>query len=188
VPNTLLWIINTNPYDHTCVQEITCSDYAQLTAKMIAGAIKQELADDMTLTIKTICALLRAKFSGVNLSYSKIWRGREEAIAQVFGSLEGSYGILPRLFNVIQSKNLRMKYNIWMETSIRSENCYFKCAAWTWGPCIEPFRYLRPFISIDAVFLSERYERRLLMTYGCDAENRLIPLTFSLVEKENLEN
>jgi hypothetical protein len=66
------WIIKTNPYDHTCVQKIIHSDHAQLTVKMIVGAIKKELAEDMTLTIKIICALLRAKFSGVNPSYSKI--------------------------------------------------------------------------------------------------------------------
>jgi hypothetical protein len=47
---------------------------------MMTGVIKKELAEDMTLIIKTICALLRAKFSGVNPSYSKIWRGCEEAI------------------------------------------------------------------------------------------------------------
>jgi hypothetical protein len=39
---------------------------------MIAGVIKRELAEDMTLTIKTICALLREKISDVNPSYSKI--------------------------------------------------------------------------------------------------------------------
>jgi hypothetical protein len=53
---------------------------------MIDGAIKRELANDMTLTIKIICALLRAKFSGVNPSYFEIWRGREEIITQNFGS------------------------------------------------------------------------------------------------------
>jgi hypothetical protein len=74
------WVIKTNPYNHTCVQEITRSDHAQLTTKMIVCAIKRELAENMTLTIKTICALLRAKFLGVNPSYSKIWRGREKAI------------------------------------------------------------------------------------------------------------
>jgi hypothetical protein len=124
------WIIKTNPYDHTCVQEITRSDHAQLTAKMIASVIK--LAEDMG-------ALLRAKFSGVNPFYSKIWRGREEAIAQIFESWEDSYGILLGLFNVIQSTNSEIKYNILTEPSIRSEVCYFKCVAWAWGPCIEAF-------------------------------------------------
>jgi hypothetical protein len=53
---------------------------------MIAGAIKRELAEDMTLTIKIICALLRAKFSDVNPPYSKIWRCREEVITQFLKS------------------------------------------------------------------------------------------------------
>jgi hypothetical protein len=86
---------------------------------MIAGAIKRELEDDMTVIIKIICALLRAKISGVNIFYSKIWRGREEAITHIFRSWESSYGILPQLFNVIQSINLGMKYNILIEPSIR---------------------------------------------------------------------
>jgi hypothetical protein len=76
-----------------------------------------------------------------------------------------------------------MKYNILKEPSIRPEVCYFKCAAWAWGPCIEAFRYLRPIISIDASFLSRCYEGRLLMVYGYDAENQLILLTFVLVDK-----
>jgi MULE transposase domain len=75
-----------------------------------------------------------------------------------------------------------------MEPSIRSEVCYFKCAVWAWGPCIEAFRYLRSVISIDAAFLSRRYERRLLMACGYDVENQLIPMAFALFEKENLDN
>jgi hypothetical protein len=69
---------------------------------MITGAIKRELAEDMTLTIKTTHALLRAKLLCVNHFYSKIWHYREEAITQIFVSWEGLYGILSRLFNVIQ--------------------------------------------------------------------------------------
>jgi hypothetical protein len=48
---------------------------------MIAWAIKRDLTEDMNCTIRAICAILRAKFSGVIPSYSKIWRGREEAVA-----------------------------------------------------------------------------------------------------------
>jgi mannosyltransferase OCH1-like enzyme len=35
------WIIKTNPYNHTCIQEISRSDHAQFTMKMIADAIKR---------------------------------------------------------------------------------------------------------------------------------------------------
>jgi MULE transposase domain len=81
-----------------------------------------------------------------------------------------------------------MKYNILIETNIRLEVYYFKCVTWAWGPFIEAFRSLRPVINIDTIFLSERYEGRLLMACGYDAENQLIPLVFALVEKENLKN
>jgi hypothetical protein len=66
------WIIKTNPFDHKCVQEITHLDHKQLTVKMIAENIKRELAEDMTLTIKIIRALLRTKILGVDSFYFKI--------------------------------------------------------------------------------------------------------------------
>jgi hypothetical protein len=73
------------------------------------------------------------------------------------------------------------------EPSIQPEVYYFKCATWAWGSCIEVFLYFRPVISIDVVFFSGRYEGRLLMACGYDAENQLIPLTFALVEKKSGE-
>ena len=40
-------------------------------------------------------------------------------------------------------------------------------------------------ISIDACFLSKRYQGRLLVACGYDAENQLLPLAFAIVEKEH---
>jgi hypothetical protein len=96
---------------------------------MITWAIKRDLTEDMNSTIKDIRAILRAKYPGVTPSYSKIWRGREEAVAHIFGSWEGSYGIILRLFNDIQLTNHGMKYIILSEPSNKSEYHYFKCAA-----------------------------------------------------------
>ena len=64
----------------------------------------------------------------------------------------------------------------------------FRVVAWAFGPCIAAFQYLRPVISIDACFLSGRYEGRLLIACGYDAENQLLPLAFTIVQKEDKEN
>jgi MULE transposase domain len=64
----------------------------------------------------------------------------------------------------------------------------FKSIAWAYGPCIVTFKHLRPVITIDAGFLSGRYKGRLLMACGYDAENKLIPLTFGIVDAENVNN
>ena len=64
----------------------------------------------------------------------------------------------------------------------------FRAVAWAFGPCIAAFQYLRPVISIDSCFLSRRYEGRLLIACGYDAENQLLPLAFAIVQKEDKEN
>ncbi|XP_078165212.1 uncharacterized protein LOC144559917 [Carex rostrata] len=48
--------------------------------------------------------------------------------------------------------------------------------------------YIRPVISIDACFMSGRYEGRLLIACAYDAENQLLPLAFAIVRKEDGEN
>jgi hypothetical protein len=65
-------IIKTNSYEHICVKEIVRSDYAQLTVKMIATAIKRDLVEDMNATIKGIRTILSPKFPCVTPSYSKV--------------------------------------------------------------------------------------------------------------------
>jgi hypothetical protein len=64
----------------------------------------------------------------------------------------------------------------------------FKSIVWSYGPCIEVFKHLRPVITIDVGFLSDRYKGRLLMTCGYDAENKLFPLAFRIMDEENTEN
>jgi MULE transposase domain len=64
----------------------------------------------------------------------------------------------------------------------------FKPIVWAYGPCIAAFKHLRPVITIDAGFLSGRYKGRLLMTCGYDAENKVIPLVFGIVNAENVDN
>jgi MULE transposase domain len=64
----------------------------------------------------------------------------------------------------------------------------FKSIVWAYGPCIAAFKYLRPVITIDAGFLLGRYKGRLLMTCEYDAENKVIPLTFEIVNVENVDN
>jgi hypothetical protein len=50
---------------------------------------------DLSLTVQQINMIIETKYSGVAPTYSKLWRGRERAIEQLFGTWEGSYTLLP---------------------------------------------------------------------------------------------
>jgi hypothetical protein len=63
-----------------------------------------------------------------------------------------------------------------------------KSITWAYGSCIEAFKHLRPVRIIDTGFLLGHYKGRLLMVCGCDAEIKLLPLAFGIVDEENVEN
>ena len=45
--------------------------------------------------------------------------------------------------------------------------------------------HCRPVFSIDGTFLISKYQSTLLIAISYDANNKLVPLAFALVEKEN---
>jgi hypothetical protein len=58
-------------------------------------------------------------------------------------------------------------------------------AFWCFPQCVEAFRHCHPVFSIDGTFLIDKYRGTLLIVISCDANNKLVPLAFALVEREN---
>ena len=48
------------------------------------------------------------------------------------------------------------------------------------------FQHCRPVISIDGTFLTGQFKGTLLVAIASDANNRLMPLAFALVEAEKM--
>jgi hypothetical protein len=78
---------------------------------------------------------------------------------------------------------VKLKYtNSWVYRSFGVE--ISDRVAWAFGPCITIWPYLRPVLTIDAGFLSDRYVGKLFMTCDYDAEQQLLPLAFDVVAGE----
>ena len=188
VVETGAWTISTNPYVHTCFGVTGRLDSPQMTARVIADIIKPGLIDDLELSIKGVRHLVKVKFSTIEPSYNKLWRGRELAIADLFSSCEKSYEHLPSLLGAIKASNPGTEYLIEHEQSNTFGVHIFNRVAWAFGPCIQAWPHLRPVITVDAAFLSGRYKGKLFMACAYDAEQQLLPLAFAICEKESVEN
>ena len=179
------WTIRTLTTPHTCRAPTNRTDHAQLTAEVIAHLIRDDIREDVTKSISDIRSIVRAHFRGIITKYNRLWRGRELAIERMFGSWEDSYSILTPLLQAIATSNPGTKWGVLSEPTMREGYRLFKAAAWAYGLCVAAVSHLRPIITIDACFLSGRYQGRLLIACGYDAENQLLPLAFALVEKES---
>lgn len=75
------WEIRTISGPHTCHADASRTDHAQLTAKMVADVIREDIRENVALTIKSVKGLVRKEYKGIIPKYNKLWRGRELAIA-----------------------------------------------------------------------------------------------------------
>ena len=56
------------------------------------------------------------------------------------------------------------------------------------GRHIDRFEHCRPVMSIDGTHLYRKYKGTLLIAMGCGGNNQLFPLTFAIIEGENIDN
>ena len=104
----------------------------------------------------------------------------------IYGDSKDGYEQLLVLFNAIKAVNPDMHYeyipkpNAWKD----GRQIFFH-AFWCFPQCVEAFRHCRPVFSIDGMFLIGKYQGTLLIAISCDVNNKLVPLAFALVEKEN---
>ena len=163
-------------------------DHECLTASLIADVIENNIKNDLCMSIRTVADIVLAVYNNVTPKYNRLWRGRELAIAQQFRSWEILYSLLRPLLMAICHNNPGSTHQF-LTSPVRNKEtgqimpgvAQFRAVAWAFGPCIAAFQYLRPVISIDACFLSGRYDGRLLIACGYDAENQLLPIAFAIV-------
>ena len=56
---------------------------------------------------------------------------------------------------------------------------------WAFVPCIAAFQYCRPVISIDGTHLYGKYKGVLMIAMATDANQKVLPIAFVVVDKES---
>ena len=64
----------------------------------------------------------------------------------------------------------------------------FQRMFWAFKPSIEGFEHCRPVLSINGTHLYGKYKGMLMIAMGCDGNNQLFPLAFSITEGENIDS
>ena len=90
----------------------------------------------MAASINHIADVVKMRYRMVTPKYNKLWRGRELAIARMFGSWEGSYSLLDPILQAIQRTNPGTKYTMLTKDIGVDGARQFKAVAWAFGPCI----------------------------------------------------
>ena len=96
-----------------------------------------------------------------------------------------SYAELPHFLAGLKDASPGIKYKLLVDDNYEQKTCSFKSVFWVFRSCIVGFKHCRLVISIDATHLNGKYKGKLMIAMTTDANNKIYPLTFAIVESES---
>ncbi|KAF7833315.1 uncharacterized protein G2W53_015648 [Senna tora] len=163
---------------HSCASTVIAKDHPKLDSDMIAGLVTEKADIPIFLVVETV-----KKARGFTVSYKKAWRGKQKAIARVYGSWVASYNKLPSWMAAMQQAMPGIVVSFQTVDMPGDDSVVqFKRLFWASKPCIDAWWQLKPMLQVDGTFLYGKFS--LLIAMGQDGNRNIVPVAFALVEGE----
>ncbi|PKU74228.1 hypothetical protein MA16_Dca021632 [Dendrobium catenatum] len=166
--------------EHTC-PGINRAGNRLATSAWVANQIQEMVKRYPDISPKEINSGLEKEF-GLSLPYMKLWRAREQARDNIFGSVDDNYKWVPTLTAELLDRNpgshITYTFNA-IGNSFQRFYVSFKV-------CVDGFLFgCRPLISLDACHLKSKYLGVLLSANSVDGNNGLFTIAYVVVEAES---
>jgi hypothetical protein len=175
---------------HACSEESIRNMSRIINARFITQLLVKLVGSDIGLSPNSIMEEAHTR-TGMAINYHMAWKAKEKSMKMLFGSFEESFNYSPRLLQKISITNPGTQWAMADEPVILQDGSsdtgsrYLIRMFWSFGQCIEAFRYCRPVLCVDGTFVSGKYHATLLTAITADANNHILPVAFAYVESEN---
>ncbi|KAL0385232.1 UNVERIFIED_CONTAM: hypothetical protein Sradi_2917500 [Sesamum radiatum] len=166
---------------HTCGGESWKN--AHPAKKLLVSVIKDKLRDSPHHKPKEIAKSISRDF-GIELKYTQVRRGIEDAREQLQGSYKESYNRLPWFCEKLVEINPGSIAELITDDEKRLQRLFV-----SFHSCLQGFQNgCRPILFLNATFLKSKYQESLLTATAVDGDDGFFPVAFSIVDTENEEN
>lgn len=163
---------------HTCDKESRRS--AHPNKNWLVSTIKERLQNSPHQKPKEIANGILRDF-GVELNYTQVWRGLEDAREQLHGSPKESYNKLPWFCEKILETNPGSFSKLIIGEEKRFQSLFVSFYASICGFQ----RGCRPLVFLEATSLKSKYQEVLLTANAIDGNDGFFPVAFAVVDVEN---
>ncbi|KAL9666312.1 hypothetical protein QQ045_000640 [Rhodiola kirilowii] len=193
--HTSYWMVRTHGGDHICHNNNILQNNIHLNAHFIAREMRNAMDANTRFSVGQIRNIMQRNY-GYEISYWKAWKAQQKALVYLFGKWDESFNIFPHLMQALQDCSNNNNFVKWDVTTLENETVQNPCIQSlssinicvrliSTAQCILAFNHCRPIISIDGTHMYGKYNAKLLVAIGFDANNHILPLAFALVESEN---
>jgi hypothetical protein len=121
------------------------------------------------------------------IGYDTVWKGKEKALDQLYGSWEESFRLLYNWKAEVMKGSPHSVIEI--DCKVVKGRTYFHRFFCALGPCIEGFRSgCRPWLGIDATALNGRCNGHLASATAVDGHNWMYPVAYGFIDSETKDN
>ncbi|GAB4828227.1 hypothetical protein Ancab_040041 [Ancistrocladus abbreviatus] len=163
---------------HTC--EGKSWELAHPSKSWLVSVIEEILQDIPHCKPKDIINSIARDF-GIQLNYSQVWRGIEDAKIQLLGSQKEAYDQLPWFCEKVVEVNLGTMVKL-----VTRDDKTFERLFVCFHASIHGFKNgSRPVLFLDSTLLRSKYHESLLVATGFDGNDGFFPVAMAIVDNEN---
>jgi hypothetical protein len=144
------------------------------------------LRDDPNIGAKELQKKLQTDHK-VTIAYDTVRRGKERALAEVYGKWEESFELLFRWKAEVMKRSPGSVVEI--EVLEVDGQVYFHRFFCALKPCIDGFlKGCKPYLSIYATTINGRWNGHLAATIVVDGQNWMYPVAYGFIASETIDN
>jgi hypothetical protein len=165
---------------HTYKRQQTINQHAHL------GLVLDIISADLAIKPLTIIETIKMKYE-YSISYWKAWHAKQHALRFLFGGRKETYNLLPEYMAAIKAANDGTRYSFKLGAINSNGETEFEGLFWAFGPSLHGFKFCKPVLTVNGIFLSGKYLGTVLTVIAKDPNGQLFPVAFALVEREKNE-
>ena len=187
--------VKVNPFKHTCQESTLRKDtISRAKSRWVAEEVKKWVKENQQVGPKELQKNIKDKFK-IDLPYMRLFNGKQHAMDSIYGNWQESFQLLYSFKGEVERTSPGSIVDIDHHTVeytfrgvTKTKECFRRVFV-----CFEACRRgflagCRPYLAIDATFLTGRFKGQLVAACAVDAHSFVFPVAYGVLETESEES